>query len=268
MNETENLGPQETPPMEDLASQVERKVVTVFPDYSIVDREEFDATQLTESNMARGKILKFYTEVGQTEQDPRIWFIYRTTGLHLNYYDAKPTNPKPVRNVSDSLYGKLEDNWDPEKFQLALDKAKIHMYGVDPADPAFRSLPVTWDNDRFVTMGEKLDESDFLINGKKSAERDRRRKQFKAMKNVWSLSEENPEKAKELAILRISAKDTYEDLDGAFHSSAEIVEAIESGIWGMSYVIREMNIIESEESLLGDIRPDGEGGFLPRLMYR
>lgn len=241
---------------EALIHTFDAKVKRVFPAYSDMNRAEFDSYEPAKDKTGRGRLLWFYTEQGHKEKDPKMVFIFKQDGFVVNYYNAtEPINPYTLRNKDDSMFGPWEKRWQMDQVDLALEKAKIHMEGVQHTSEVFRSQLAEWSDEkqRFLTIGERLDERERYVTELKSFKKQQQRKWQVSRKTIWDLLKTHPDKADALALKRISAMPIYLTFDGTQLSSEEIAQNIKEGTdLGQQIVLRELNKIEAYERLLKD----------------
>jgi hypothetical protein len=232
---------------------VEQRVKKMLPEYSQIDRSEYDAYVRENDVNDRGQILFFYPSAERRKDAPQILFIFRPTGFVLNYYNTpEPSDPNPnrIRNRGNSLYGRRQNKWQLEETEYALERARIHMEGIDYMTDEFRSQLAGWnaDKDVFVTMGERLD----ALNPQNKKGK-RKSPWEKTAYTIWDVYEKEPNKATELAIRNIERGGEYVGLDGSARPIEEVVREIREGtVSGQKAVLREMYKIESYERLLKD----------------
>ncbi len=243
----------ENSPEKESVSTVQESVRKILPEYSQVDRTEYDAYDPESDKMDRGQILYFFTEQGNEPDAPKLLFIFEPDGMVLNYYNSpEPEGKYSIRNKGDSIRRGGNWRWGKEDVNLAVEKAKIHMQGVGHESDEFQGQLAGWDptEDRLVTMGERMKSNRQTLEQKGFKEREALL-QTRKPGGVWNLLEENPQKAAELAITRIGQSDQYIEVDGTPRPSVDVVGEIRQGTdAGQRAVRREINIIESQESLL------------------
>lgn len=243
-------------------TEIEAKVRMTFPFLSNTDRSEYDSYDPAMDTLSVGQLLRFSGERSDPK-NPTATFIFRPNGFVINYSNAPESEtPNIIRNTGNSIYGPMERRWREDEVDLALEKAKIHMDGIDHTSEEFLNQPVGWSDveQRFLTMGEIMASWERYKNEPKSFKEKTRRMQTTLHKSVFQLLEEAPEKAKELAIARISKDPTYTDFDGQTSPTKAIVEHItQDDAIGKKAVLREMNRIEVQQTLLRD------RGLFPRV---
>lgn len=230
---------------------IEQHVRRVLPEYSQIDRAEYDAYAQEEDTNDRGQILYFYPSDERGRDVPQMLFIFRPTGFVLNYYNTpEPSHPSRIRNKGNSIYGRRQNKWQLEETEYALERARIHMEGIDYEDDEFRSQLAGWSaDDAFVTMGERLDAL-HPGNTKKI-----KKPWGKTKYTIWDVYDADPAKATELAVRNIEHGSEYVGLDGVSRPVEEVVREIREGtVTGQKAVLREMYKIESYERLLKDRR--------------
>lgn len=243
--------------------EIEAQTKRTFPFLTRTDRSEYDTYDPNKDENNRGRLLIFTGEQSDNSDGPKVMYIFKPSGFVINYYNSpEPEKPYTIRNVGNSLYGPKERRWREDEVDLALEKAKIHMDGIDHTSEEFLNQPVGWSDveQRFLTMGEIMASWERYKNEPKSFKEKNRRMQTTLHKSVFQLLEEAPEKAKELAIARISKDPTYTDFDGQTSPTKAIVEHItQDDAAGKKAVLREMNRIEAQQTLLRD------RGLFPRV---
>jgi hypothetical protein len=255
MSETEGYKPQET--WESIGRAIEVKAKAAFPDYSVVDRSEFDGYVRVEDPGNRGRIIKFHTSEGTENGKPAIWFVFHDEVFdNISLYDLKPATDAPIWGPIAQAYGPIwgrggSRTWRNEAMDLAIDKAKIFTEGVDPQDPAFRVQLAGWDTEgNFITMGYKVDQQVQYKGMKSSPAKKGLLADMKRVNKVWNLFESDPDRAKELVMRRIEISPAYviggreypQDLIGQFIRTDAPLGAVA--------VMQELNRIDSITELL------------------
>ena len=238
---------------EDPVATIEQMVGSILPEYSVMDRAQYDAYDPKEDTYDRGQILSFYTKEGKEDADPRLMLIFRKGKFVINFYHTpEPLSNPPIRNQGGSLCGPKGRLWEMEESDLALEAVKIQTEGVDPQSDEFLSQLVAFSEaEGFLTMADRLEMRRAYVEQGASF-KGRVVNEFQANRHtVWNLYESDPEHAVELAIKRIEGSTEYVDLDGSVRPVAEVIGDIQQGTdKGKKAVMREINKIDMTERLL------------------
>lgn len=230
-----------------------------LPEYADMDRSKYDSYDPTQDTSDQGQLLYFYTEKGRERTDPRLIFIFRPKGFVLNYYNSlEPASPYTIRNVNNSLYGQEQRLWANDEAELAVEKAQIHMQGIDPNRSSFRDQLAEYfpGEDRFVTMGERMDAYQEYVSQAPSFKHQVQRQIVASISStIWNTWKENPQKVQELVVERIKQNPSYKTFHGIEYPSNHVIDQIHAGTeMGHTVVMRELMMIESYERLLKDRR--------------
>lgn len=246
-----------------LAAAVYEQVLKAFPEYEEADLSVYDSRRLEDQSAwdSHGKNLIFFAkpqtgtvEYVATRPAPKIEVIFRPEGFAINYSNSsEPAQPYSIRNPSNSVFGPKERSWTTASLDFALEKAKIHMQGVDLQDPAFRNQPAGWFEGASLTFGDRLDAAEKYKATKKDSEKLQQQSLHDAaMVEVWDYVEHTPEVARNIATLSAGKHQTYM-LAGKEYPVAEIVEEIQEGTeLGQDAMLQELYKIEAYEQLLYD----------------
>lgn len=254
---------------------LEAGVRRVFPEFSVMDRKEHDTYDPANDPNERGPIIKFYTQRGQGPEDPILYVVPWPKGYGVTTANwPNPPEIRPIQNPnSDSVHGHIvgmtQTMWQPGDIDLALEKTKIRYEGIDPNSEEFLNQLAGWSEEeqRFLTMRDRMARSkEYMskLRKKQNELKKQKGKKYGTVANaqrelspefVWDLYERNPDKARELVLQRIAAAGNYQTSDGRIVSSAAVCEEIRQGtVTGRKELERELNVIESYESLLWDER--------------
>lgn len=238
---------------EDPVVVIEQIVGVILPEYSVVDRAQYDAYDPKKDEYDRGQILSFYTEAGKEDRDPQLMLIFRKGKFVINFYHTpEPAQRSPIRNQNGSLFGPKGRLWEIGEADLALEAVKIQTEGIDPESNEFlRQLVAFSSTEGFMTMAERLEiRKKFVQQGKSFA--GRVLSEFQANRyTVWNLYETDRKHAAELVIRRIEDSPEYVELDGSVIPTSEIIDQILQGTdRGERAVKREINKIDMTERLL------------------
>lgn len=238
-----------------IAGQVER----AFPQqYPVINREWFDNYDPGADTTDRGKILMFLDKDIPTPEDfdkaQSLLFIYRPQGFVINYYNSpEPQDVSPqakiVRNKNNSLYGPLQHRWTNEELDYALQKAHIHMTGIDIHDPHILQQAAGWHDGKPITLGQRMQlYEDYKMAGKKKPQH--LKNILTSTKSVFAFTSQNPEAAQALALSRIT-QDPYILPSGQMYSQESAIAHIQQQTsLGQEIVSGELYRVEAVESLL------------------
>ncbi len=233
----------------------------VLPEYSRIDRSRYDSYDLSQDNYYKtGKILTLRTEQGATPSDPYMEFVFRlregAVAFNINYYNSsEPSHPYSIRNAGNAVFGPKDRMWKMDEVDFALQKAQIHMRGVDLNDPDFRNHPAGWFEGRPITFGERLDAKEQYSSARKASEKQAIQPFYDAaMVEVWDYVEHTPEVATNIAVVSVAQHPTY-TFEGKEYTTEEIADQIQQGSeLGKQVMLKELYHIEAYERLLYDHR--------------
>lgn len=242
---------------EEIVFSVQNRIRTGLPQFTSIDRGEFDAYDRSKDTRDRGQVLTFFMDQERAAGSPSLMFIFRGPNFTLNYYNSpEPTTSYSHRHENNSLYGRRQKSWTIEELDYALERAQIHMQGIEIESGEFQNQLVGWHEkeQRFMTMQERLNLRDEYVKAEEPFKKRMRREwQLSILDTVWNIYDKTPERAKELAIARIMTNPTYTTFQGAQLPSEEVIKQIkENAASGEQAVLREMYKIESYERLLKD----------------
>ncbi len=235
---------------EALILTIENRVKRYFPVFTHSDRDEFLNYDPAKDIHGRGHILWLYGEKGKGEGNPSMAFIYRPTGLVINWYNTPPPDElERIRNVNDSIYGPHDRRWEKGEEDFALEKALIHMNGFPRNDESVYEQLVDWDASEqcFISLKEKLEKRQEEIARHK---REKTKTPKPPLETAWNLPSDTQT---ELAIARIAPHDVYTFFSGAQTATEGVLKQIRSGTSiGKTTVERELHKIGAYETLLRD----------------